>query len=63
MERRIWWAAAFLPLLVKAAIALHGSGPRAVVAALGAWTSLAGIPGWTPEMVSKVESEIGKRQG
>jgi hypothetical protein len=47
-----------LPVLIRVARA-NFSSPLAVrVAVLGAWTQLAGIAGWTPEMVRAVERLI-----
>ena len=57
-KKRIRQAAGSLPELVRAAVKIHGHGKRAEVAALVAWTGLAGVLGWTPEMVDGVEEEM-----
>lgn len=38
----------------------HGTLPEQRAAVLGAWANLAGVAGWTPEMVRAVEQELRK---
>jgi len=57
-KRRVQKAAKALPDLIRAAVAIHGKGRRAEVAVLSAWGDLAGVLGWTPEMVERVEEAM-----
>ena len=50
-----------LPRLLAAARRIHASEPEAKAAALFAASGLAGIVGWTPEMVAAIEE--GRCQG
>jgi hypothetical protein len=44
--------------LARVACSIHGSDVHATLAVMGAWASLAGGTGWTPEMIRRVEREI-----
>ena len=61
-EKRVRQASRMLPDLVQAARKIHRSSVRVNVAVLCAWADLAGVIGWTPEMVRKVEQETRKGQ-
>lgn len=60
MSERVQRAANLVPFLVEQAKRLHGREPRAVqvLAVVDAWRALAGVPGWTPEMVTEVERRM-----
>lgn len=53
-------AARHLPELVRCAKQIHRSHIRRVLAVLDAWRALAGVSGWTPAMVTRVEREVWK---
>jgi hypothetical protein len=58
---RIKLAEPLLPDLIRMARQVHGRKILSTVAVLEAWAGLAGVLGWTPEMVDRVEREMGKR--
>ncbi len=58
---RVAAAAAFVPELVRMARKVHGSSERVKVAVLVAWSALAGVIGWSREMVDRIELEMDKR--
>jgi hypothetical protein len=60
VKQRVRRAAAALPELVRQAERIHGRAPLVVKrqAVLQAWLGLAGVAGWTPEMVTRVEREM-----
>lgn len=61
-QSRLELAARHLPTLIRAAREIHGRDRMRVVAAvLSAWGDLAGITGWTPGMIERVEKAMGGR--
>ncbi len=51
-------AAELLPEMVRVAKLVHHTQPEIRTAVLLGWTGLAGLVGWTPEMVAMVEEAI-----
>lgn len=60
MKRRVGEIGRWLPTLVRAAQSVHRTEGEVKAAVLLAWAALAGVAGWTPEMVAKVERELGR---
>lgn len=52
---RLRLAGLLVPALVETAQKAHTSDMHVKIAVLGAWASLAGITGWTPAMLTKIE--------
>jgi hypothetical protein len=57
-EKRIRKAAGILPDLIRMARKIHRSEVHARLAVLCAWANMAGVIGWTPGMVRRVEREM-----
>ena len=57
-KKRTAMAAVLLPVMIRLARIMFGYEVEVKTAVLLAWTDLAGIPGWTPEMVRRVEREM-----
>jgi len=49
-----------VPELIRIAAKTHRRPVVRLTAVLAAWCDLAGIPGWTPEMVDYVERQVKK---
>jgi len=57
---RVGAVAGFVPDLVRMARQVHRGGERVKLAVVSAWGDLAGVVGWTPEMIERVEEAMGR---
>ena len=53
-------AAVLLPEMVRVARQVHRGEVEMQIAVVTAWAALAGTPGWSPEMVDRVQREMSR---